>query len=450
MAGAPCLLVRLFWAHPARMVTLGFLAVVAVGTSLLMLPAAHGPAGRSDLLVAAFTTVSATCVTGLITVDTATYWSPFGHVVILVLIQVGGFGVMTLATLIALAVRGRLGLRTSLAAQADTHSRSLGDVRSIVRRMLHLVLVIEGVVWLMLTLRLALGYGMSWTQALWFGLFHAVSAFNNAGFALYPDNLIGFVGDLWIIGPICVGFVLGGLGFPALRELLRHRPSRTWTVHTRLTVWGSLCLMVVGVVSFWFFESRAAGTLAGMPPWHQVVGALGGGLFPRTAGFNSVDYGAVTDETEAITMVLMFIGGGSAGTAGGIKVSTFLVLAAVIWSEVRGEPDVVIGRRRISTEVQRQALSVALLAVGLVITSTIAVMVLTDLPSLDVGFEVVSAFATVGLSTGITAQLPWPAQLLLMGLMFLGRLGPITVAAALALNTRHRHYRLPEERPIVG
>lgn len=441
---------RVFLAHPARMVTLGFLAVVLVGTTLLLLPIAHTPEGTADLMVAAFTTVSALCVTGLITVDTATYWSPFGLGVILVLIQVGGFGVMTLATLIALTVRGRLGLRTSLAAQADTHSRALGDVRGIIARMLQMVLLIEGLVWLALTLRFRMGYDYEWGSALWHGLFHAVSAFNNAGFALYADSMIGFAGDIWVIGPVCIALVLGGLGFPVLKELLRGRPPRTWTVHTRLTVWGSAALMVVGVATFWLFETSQGGTLAGQSLGSKSVGALGGGLFPRTAGFNGVDYGAVSEETQAITMILMFIGGGSAGTAGGIKVTTFLILAAVIWSEVRGEPDVTIGRRRIGAAVQRQALSVALLAVGLVITATVIMMILTDLPALDLGFEVVSAFATVGLSTGITAMIPPGGQVLLMTLMFLGRLGPITVAAALALNTRHRHYRLPEERPIVG
>ncbi|MFK5634628.1 MULTISPECIES: TrkH family potassium uptake protein [unclassified Ornithinimicrobium] len=441
---------RLFWAHPARLVTLGFLLQVLVGTTVLMLPVSRAPGAPADLLVAAFTTVSATCVTGLITVDTATYWSPFGHVVIMGLIQTGGIGVMTLATLLALKVRGRLGLRTSLAAQADSHSLDLTDLRGVLVRVVRLALAIEVVVAVLLTLRLRLGYDLGWPQALWHGVFHAVSAFNNAGFALYSDNLIGFVGDIWIIGPVCAALVLGGLGFPVLRELLRGRRPSRWSVHTTMTVWGSAVLVVVGVAVFWVFEAGRGGTLAGMSPWQQAVGALGGGVFPRTAGFNAVDYAAVTDEVEAVTIVLMFIGGGSAGTAGGIKVTTFLLLAAVIWSEVRGEPDVVVGRRRVGSAVQRQALTVALLAVGLVISSTILLMTLTDLEPLDLGFEVVSAFATVGLSTGITHQLPAAGQVVLMVLMFVGRVGPITVASALAINTRHRHYRFPKERPIVG
>lgn len=245
--------------------------------------------------------------------------------------------------------------------------------------------------------------------------------------------------------------ILGGLGFPVLREL-RHRwraPQR-WTIHTRLTVWGTLFLLVGGTVAFWLAEATGGDTLFDLDRPGQLVGAVAGGVFPRTAGFNTVDYGEVTEETKGFTTALMFIGGGSAGTAGGVKVTTFLVLAYVIWAEVRGERDVVIGSRRVSTEVQRQALSVALLAVGLVATAIMAMLMLTDLPTLDVVFEVVSAFATVGLSTGITPELPVPAQIVLMLLMFIGRVGTITVASALALNTRPRHYRLPEERPLVG
>ncbi|WP_151526900.1 TrkH family potassium uptake protein [Serinicoccus kebangsaanensis] len=442
---------RVFWAHPARAVTLGFVGLVLLGTTLLLLPVSRAPGAPADLLVAAFTTVSATCVTGLITVDTASYWTPFGQVVILALIQIGGFGVMTLATLLAMAVRGKLRLRSTLAAQADSHSQRLGEVRSVIRSMLLILVVVELVVAVLLAARFRWGYGYDVGTAVWHGVFHSISAFNNAGFALYQDSAMGFVGDLLVIGPICLALVIGGLGYPVLRELLHRVPHARWSVHTRLTVWGTAALMLLGTALFWWFESRAGGTLTHLGPGGQFVGAVGGGLFPRTAGFNSIDYGVASDETLAVTTVLMFIGGGSAGTAGGVKITTFLILAFVIWSEIRGEPDVVIGRRRISSSTQRQALSVALLAVGLVVVSTIYLMSRTEgARPTDLLFETVSAFATVGLSTGLTAALPWDAQLLLMLLMFLGRVGPITVAAALALNTRHRHYRLPEERPIVG
>ncbi|MGB5951017.1 MAG: potassium transporter TrkG, partial [Ornithinimicrobium sp.] len=250
---------------------------------------------------------------------------------------------------------------------------------------------------------------------------------------------------------VCAAVVLGGLGFPVLRELrTRWRTPSMWTLHTRITVWGSVLLLVLGTAAFWAFEASSEGTLQQMSPAGQLWGSIAGGVFPRTAGFNTVDYGLIKDETQAITTGLMFIGGGSAGTAGGIKVTTFFLLGFVIWSEVRGEPDVTIGGRRINESVQRQALTVALLAVGLVAGSIVLTMIVTDLPAIDVSFEVVSAFATVGLSTGITSELPPTAQIVLMSLMFIGRVGSITVASAIALNTKHRHYRLPTERPIVG
>lgn len=442
---------RILRAHPARLVTLGFLLQAIVGTSLLLLPVSRAPGTEADVLVAAFTTVSATCVTGLTVVDTATYWSTFGQTVIMLLIQVGGFGVMTLATLLALVVRGRLGLRTTMAAQADSHAQALGDVRRVLRRMFWIILTVESVIALLLFLRFRFGLGYGWGTAAWHGVFHAVSAFNNAGFALYSDNVMGFVGDIFVIGPLCLALVVGGLGFPVITELVRGVPTQRWSIHTRTTVWGTLALGVIGTLLFWAFESGPGGVLHGLDPWGRVVGALGGGLFPRTAGFNSVDYAAVSDQTNAVTTVLMFIGGGSAGTAGGVKVTTFFILAFVIWAEIRGEQDVVVGRRRISEAVQRQALTVALLAVGLVVSATIYLMARTEAhrPA-DLLFEATSAFATTGLSTGLTAALPADGKLLLMLLMFLGRVGPITFATALALNTRPRHYRVPEERPIVG
>ncbi len=402
-------------------------------------------------MVASFTTVSAVCVTGLITVDTATYWSPFGQGVILALIQVGGLGVMALATLLTLAVRGRLGLRSALVAQVETHTSALGDVRRVLRRVVLMTLALEAVVAAVLTARFRVAYHDEWGSAVWHGVFHATSAFNNAGFTLWSGNLTEFVADPWIIGPICVAVILGGIGFPVLRELRhRWRHPGAWSLHTRLTIWGSAFLLVIGVLLFAVFETTDGGTLSGEGVMGKLVGSLAGGVFPRTAGFNTVDYADVRDETEAITTALMFIGGGSAGTAGGIKVTTFFILGYVILAEARGEPDVSIGGRRVGTAVQRQALSVALLALGLVAVSIVLTMIVTDLPAIDVGFEVVSAFATVGLSTGITADLPPTAQVILMGLMFIGRVGTITVASALAVNTRHRHYRLPEERPIVG
>jgi Trk-type K+ transport system membrane component len=282
-------------------------------------------------------------------------------------------------------------------------------------------------------------------------LFHSISAFNNAGFALYSDNLVGFVDDAWIMFPICVAIVAGGIGFPVLFELRRRwRRPGAWTVHTRLTAYGTLVLLAAGIGAFLALEWTNAGTLGDLTPWGKIVGGVTGGVVPRTAGFNTVDYGNITPETMAVNYVLMFVGGGSAGTAGGIKVTTFFLLAFVIWTEVRGERDTNIAHRQIGGPTVRQALTVVLLALAAIAVGTMGILLLTDLALDVVLFESISAFATVGLSTGITPELPPAAQVVLMVLMFVGRVGSITVASALALTSRHHHFRLPEERPVIG
>src|SRR6187431_815911 len=233
--------------HPARTVPTAFALTALVGTLLLSLPSATSTGQRAQVLDAAFTSVSAVCVTGLVTVDTATYWSPFGQAIILGLVQIGGFGIMTMATLLVMLVGARLNLNSSLVAQAETRALNVGDVRAVVRRIAVTMLVLEAVLAALLTLRFRVGYDHDWPHALWLGVFHSVTAVNNAGFALYSDNLMGFAGDAWILLPICAGVIVGGIGFPVLFELRRRwRHPRMWSVHVRLTVYGSALLLAIG------------------------------------------------------------------------------------------------------------------------------------------------------------------------------------------------------------
>ncbi len=437
--------------HPVRLVPLAFLAVIVVGAGLLMLPISRAGETGDVVTTAFFTAVSSVCVTGLITVDTATFWTPFGHAVILGLIQVGGFGIMSLATLLALFVRKTIGLRGQLVAQSETHTLNFGDVKSVLFKVLKIMAVFEASTALVLTARFWIAYDDNLGTALWHGIFHAISAFNNAGFALYSDNLIGFAEDPWIIVPICAAIVAGGLGFPVIIQLFRTGLKfKNWTIHLRLTLYGSLLLLAVGAVLFAAFEWNRAETLGPLSFGGKLLGSLAGSVFPRTAGFNSIDYGAATPETLMITNILMFIGGGSAGTAGGIKITTFLVLGFAIWNEVRGREQVTIAHRSISSSTQRQALTVALLGVGAVILGTLLLLMVTDYSLEKVLFETISAFGTVGLSTGITYHLPPTAEWVLMALMFTGRIGSVTVASAIALASRPRLFNLPEERPIIG
>ncbi|GIF72035.1 TrkH family potassium uptake protein [Asanoa siamensis] len=438
--------------HPARLVPLAFLGAVVVGTLLMMLPAARVEPGATPFVTALFTATSAVCVTGLAVVDTATYWTGFGQVLLTVLTQIGGFGIMAMATLLALLVSQRLGLRSRLMAQAEDSSLLLGDVRRVLGRIALTMATFELAITVVVGARFWLAYDYPIGKATWYGLFHAVQAFNNAGFALFSDSLVGFVDDPWICVPLAIGVIAGGIGFPVLFELYREigTPSK-WSTHTRLTVFGGIVLLIFGFVSLLGLEWDNPGTLGPLGVGEKILAAFFQDTMTRSGGFNTVDVGAFHTESLALSTALMFIGGGSASTAGGIKLTTFFLLAYVILAELRGEPDVTIGKRRIAESTQRQAMTVALLGVGLVATGTFALLEATTGVSFeDALFEVTSAFATVGLSTGITPGLPHAGQLILVVLMFIGRVGTIAVGSAIALNTQRRLYRYAEERPIVG
>ncbi|MBX9614274.1 MAG: hypothetical protein K2X25_01645 [Caulobacteraceae bacterium] len=437
--------------HPTRIVPLAFLATIVVGTILLLLPFSSTDGQVAPFLTALFTATSAVCVTGLIVVDTATYWTPFGQGVIMALFQVGGFGIMAGATLLGLMITRRMRLGRQLAVQTETKSLTLGDVKSVLATLLVVTVLFELLVAAVIIVRLHTTYGEPWGAAIWNGLFHAVSAFNNAGFSTYSDNLVRFALDPVILLPLAVAIIVSGLGFPVITELRTgwRRPD-AWSVHARLTVYGTVGLLLAGFLAVLIAEWNNTATIGDFTVGGKALNAFTHSVMSRTAGFNTVDVGQMRPETLLFTNGLMLIGGGSAGTAGGIKVTTFLLLGFVVWAEIRGRSDVTVFRRRICPDVQRQALAVVLMAVGLVGLATLAILSMTTFPLDRVLFEVISAFATVGLSTGITADLPPAAQLILIALMFIGRVGTITVAAALALRTRHVPYRYPEERPIVG
>ncbi len=437
--------------HPARLVPLAFVVLILFGTLLLMLPPARTGGEGAPFITALFTAASAVCVTGLVVVDTATYWSGLGHGVILVLFQIGGFGIMSGATLLGLLVARRLRLSTRLATQAETRGLALGDVTSVLKLVLGATVLVQAVIAAGLALRLHLAYGEPWAQALWNGTFHAVSAFNNAGFTTYPAGLAPFADDALVLLPIMLGVMLGGIGMPVLHDLRqeRWRASR-WSLHTKITLLGTAFLLVAGFLATLAYEWNNTATLGALDPMARMMNAGFHSVMARSGGFNTVDLGRMHDETLIVTYGLMLIGGGSAGTAGGIKVGTVAVLALIIWAEIRGERDATAFGRRVSVEVQRQAVTLTLMAVAVVGTATLLLQNLTDLALRDAVFEAISAFATVGLSTGVTPQLPAAAQLLLVLLMFTGRVGIVTLATALALRRHQTLYRYPEERPIVG
>jgi Trk-type K+ transport system membrane component len=436
--------------HPARLVALGFAAAILIGTVLLWLPLASAGPGRPPFSVALFSATSTVTVTGLTVVDTGSYWSWFGQGVIIVLMEVGGIGIMTMASLLGLVVARRLGLRSRMLVQAETRTVDLGTVRNLLGGVIVLSVTLQLFAWVAVTLRLWLGYGESFATAAYHGLFHAVSAFNSCGFALYPDNLTRYAEDVWVLLPLTLAFLLGALGYPVLLEVRRVRRPREWSVHTKLTLITFGIIALVGPAIVLLGEQANPETLGGLGTHGKVVAAVFSGLSAGSAGFNVIDYAHADSATLFATDALMFIGGGSGGTAGGIKVTTVAVLTLAVIAEIRSDNDVEAFGRRLAPSTVRQALTVTMISIVVVTLSAFWVLRFTAGDLDHALFEVVSAFSNSGLSTGITPELPDSARYLLVVLMYVGRVGPLTAATALALRTSRRLYRYPETRPLVG
>ncbi|MDP3906969.1 TrkH family potassium uptake protein [Novosphingobium sp.] len=436
--------------NPIRLVPSLFLLAITIGTVLLSLPIATAEGTPAPFLTALFTATSAVAVTGLVVVDTGTYWSPFGQVAILLMFQIGGLGIMTAATLFGLIAGRGFGLHDRIATQVERGRLERGDALSVLKLVLGVTIAVEASVATILAVRMA-SYDMSVGNAVWHGVFHSISAFNNAGFSTHADSVMGYQADPLILVPIMVAITLGAIGFPVLQDLRDKRLEwRRWSLHSKVTVYGSLALLALGFVAILVMEWSNAATLGPMGVGTKLLNAAFHSVMPRTAGFNSVDVGGFHDQTLMVNYLLMFIGGGSAGTAGGIKVTTFVVLFAIVLSEVLGHRDAGLFQRRFGHELERQALTVTVLSASLVFAATTYIASITTLPLTDILFECISAFATVGLSTGITADLPPSAQVVIVLLMFIGRVGTITFATALAVGRTPQLYRYPKENLIVG
>lgn len=435
--------------------------MTALGTLLLSLPVAHA-AEPVSVLDALFTATSATCVTGLTVVDTGTRFSAFGQAVILGLIQVGGLGLMTFAVFVGVALGGRVAFTERVVIQESMHHTPSAGVRRLVRHVLAFTLVSEafGALWLWLRLREALPSGAS----VWSAVFHSVSAFCNAGFSLFPDNLSRYRGDLVVNLGITGLIILGGLGFLASMELRdqlaarlrRVRPPQA-TLHTRLVLLVTVVLLVSGALVYLVLERD--NLLRGLPPGERLLAAWFLSVTPRTAGFNTVDYGQASSETLFFTIFLMFVGASPGSTGGGIKTTTFGLLVALVVARWRGRGRASVFHRTIPHAVMDRALLLAMLAWALV---SLAIGLLVFAESAGVPyeradprfvalmFEAVSAFGTVGLSTGITPGLGAASKLVLIALMFVGRVGPLTLILAMSPRERRGRFRYAEENVMVG
>jgi potassium uptake TrkH family protein len=435
--------------NPAQLVLAAFVALILLGTALLSLPWAFDEGDTPSVTDSLFWATSAATVTGLGTVDVSEF-SLFGELVLLGLIQLGGFGIMTIGSVLALVASRRIGLRQRMLAQAEIGAVDIGELRHLISAIAKITLAVEGTIAAILFVHLATIDDTSIGRAAYSGVFHGISAFNNAGISLYSSSLTRFAADPLVVFPITGAFVIGGLGFPVLVELGRRVRPAKWSLHTRITLYATALLLLIGPVVVLVFEWNNTGTLGELSVWEKIQAAWFQGVTPRTAGFNTIDIGAMREPTLNVITGLMFIGAGPASTSGGIKVTTFAVLGFAMWAEVRGDADVNVFHRRLPSEVMRQAMTIALLSVGIVFATAIALVVSSEFTFTQTAFEAASAFGTVGLSTGITNALPVGGQLLLVLVMLAGRIGPITFVTALAMRHRVRAYRYPEERPIIG
>jgi len=445
--------------HPTQIVVMAFGAAVVVGTIFLLFPFSTAAGNSTDFVTAFFTAVSAVCITGLTVVDTGTHWSGFGQVVILFLIQLGGLGIVSFATLVGLLISGRISLRDRLNTLSEAKIIGIDNVPALLRTILLVYFGFEIALAIYLIARLRITYDESMGDAMWNGIFHAVSAFNNGGFSLYSDSMASFSQDLFVVAPIAIAVIVGGLGFPVLIELHERiwglnkqyngKPKR-FSLHTRVTLAATIVLLTLGSMFIASMEWNNPKTLGGLSILEKLWNAVFMSAMPRSGGFSSVDVGDMDPATWLGLDFMMFIGGGSASTAGGIKVTTIAILFFIIYTEVRGETAVNVGNRRLPRSIQRQALTLVSLYAMLIIFSTIFMAATTDFSLDELLFDVISAAATVGLSTGITPDLPDFAKVWLAILMFVGRLGPVVIASALALRVTRRHYELPKERPLIG
>ncbi|SFR74398.1 Trk-type K+ transport system, membrane component [Microbacterium azadirachtae] len=448
---------------PSRFAIVVFSALILITTALLSLPIATTDRTVTPLADALFTAVSTICVTGLSTVDMATHWSGFGRAVIFIGVNIGGLGVLTLASVMGLAISKRLGLRAKLIAAGDTNPMRahggpvnesqtvrLGEVGALLRTVAISAFTIEAGLMVLLYPAL-LTAGVDPLTALWEAPFYAAMAFTNTGFTPNPGGLAPFAQNYYVLTVLMLGVFLGSLGFPVIYTLARQRwHVRRWSLHTKLTMITTIVLFVVGAGVFLLLEFDNPKTFGSMDAADTTFQAFFLSAMTRSGGFNVVDMGDLNGSSMLAASMLMFVGGGSASTAGGIKVTTLAVLALAVVSEAKGRPSVQAFGRRIPSDVQRVALSVVAWGSTIVAVSTIAISQITKFPVDEVLFDVVSAFGTVGLSTGVTGNLPDPATYILAATIFMGRVGTVTLAAAVAATNRTQLYSLPVERPIVG
>lgn len=449
---------------PSRFAIVVFAALVLVFTLLFSLPISSANGTWTPLADSLFTAMSVICVTGLSTVDMATHWSYFGHLLVYLGVQIGAVGVLTMASILGLIVSRKLGLRAKLMAASDSNplrvhagpvaegqAVRLGEVGKLLTTVALSMVVIEAGVALLLFPRMLIA-GIDVGTAAWESLYYSAMAFTNTGFTPNAEGIDAFATDYWFLSALMVGVFLGAIGFPVILAIASNlrKKRRKWSIHVRLTLLTSVILLVAGAALYIILEYDNPKTFGRLDAGHTVFQSFFLSTMARSGGFSTIPIDDLHGSSLLVTDMLMFIGGGSASTAGGIKVTTLAVLFLAAFAEARGVDSMDAFRRRIPIDVLRLSVAVALWGATIVAVSTILILQITKAPLDHVLFDVISGFATCGLSTGLTARLPDAGIYIMAATMFCGRVGTVTLAAALAQSQRRQLYTNPEERPLVG
>lgn len=439
---------------PPQILAIGFAIIILLGAVFLSLPISSEERVQTPFIDAFFTATSATCVTGLVVVDTATRWSTFGEIVIIALIQVGGLGFMTMSTMVALAFGRRISLRERLVLQEAFNQTSMEGIIRLIRKVLLFACVIQGTGALLLAIRWS--FDMPIGQAIYYGIWHGISMFNNAGFDLFGEltgpfsSLTSYVNDP-LVNIVVMGLItLGGIGFIVIANVLDIPKRNKLSLHSKVVLITSGVLIVIGTIVIFVFEFTNPVTLGPLDFGGKILGSFFQSVTPRTAGANTLDIAGLRQATQFFIIILMFIGASPGSTGGGVKTTTFAILIGAIIAMVRGKDDIVMFRRRLAKDRIYKAITLAILALVLVIFVTMLLSAFEDAAFLEILFETTSAFGTVGLSMGLTPELSMPGRILIAFLMFIGRLGPITLAYALAPKPDKELYKYPEGKVTIG
>jgi len=430
---------------PAQLLIFVFIFFIFLGTILLLLPfSTNKPITFIDAL---FTTVSAMTVTGLGVVDTGTHFTYVGQFIIALLIQLGGLGIMTFSVFIFIVLGKKIGFKHRLIMQHALNQVNIGGVIKLVKNLFFFSITIEFIAMIILALRLVPEFG--WKKGLFSSFFHSISAFNNAGFALWPDNLIQFVGDPIINIIISALFIIGGIGFTVLVDLKEKNSFSKLSLHSKMMIVGTLVINIVSILLIFALEYRNPHTLGSLTTVEKLWASYFQAVSPRTAGFNTIDIGSMNDPTIFFITILMFIGAGSASTGGGIKLTTFMVILFSTFFYLRGRDDIQIYRRNIPSGYIARVTAIAMTSILVVVLAVLLINIIEPIPFLPLLFEVVSAFGTVGLSMGITASLTVLGKLIIIIVMFIGKIGPLTLMFMLA-RPQKSNYKYPDEEILTG